>query len=305
MQNILHLNEKIIFEMKILILGGNGMVGHMLIKQLSKKFEVFSTLRNKNKFDSINFFENFLNKENCFFIDDINESEALEKIIDRLSPDIVINCIGVIKQREESQDLINMIKVNSLFPHILNTICYSKKIKLIHISTDCVFSGEKGNYSDSDYPTPIDRYGETKLLGEIKSNNALTIRTSFIGPEILNKKSLFEWIMSQKNSEIDGYTNAIYTGLTTLEFSKILINIIDNYLYLEGVWQISSSQISKFQLIKMINKKFELNIRINPNDSFKCNRSLDSMRFKEETTIKVSSWETMIEDLYNEIKEKN
>ncbi len=285
--------------MKLLILGGTGMVGHTLIKQLSAKYEIFSILRERTDLKSSKFFEQVLEKNRCIFIDDINQYNNLSGAIKKISPDIVINCIGVIKQRDDIENILNMIKINSLLPHILNDICHTNNIKLIHLSTDCVFSGNKGNYKESDNPDPTDKYGESKLLGEINEGTSLTIRTSFIGPELFNKKSLFEWIKSQKNTEIDGFENAIYSGLTTLTFAQVIENIIDKHQDLNGVWQISSDSISKFELIKMINQKFNLNIKINRNSSFQCNRSLNSSKFKKETAIKIPSWESIINDLYN------
>ena len=277
------------------------MVGHRLAKKLSNQYELFSLLRKRSDLDSNQFFEKVLPKNQCIFIDDINEYENLNNTVKKISPDIIINCIGVIKQRDKVENVLNMKRINSLLPHILNEICNKNKIKLIHLSTDCVFSGTKGNYQESDNPDPIDEYGESKLLGEIKKGNALTIRTSFIGPELFNKKSLFEWVKSQKNGEIDGFTNAIYSGLTTLAFSKIIENIIDKHQDLNGIWHISSDPISKFDLIEMINQKFNLKIKINRNSSFRCDRSLNSSKFQEETKIQIPSWKVMIDNLYKDM----
>ena len=287
--------------MKILILGGSGMVGHRLAKKLSNQYEIFSLLRKRPDLDSNQFFEKVLPKNQCIFIDDINEYENLNNTVKKISPDIIINCIGVIKQRDKVENVLNMRRINSLLPHVLNQICNKNKIKLIHLSTDCVFSGTKGNYQESDNPDPIDEYGKSKLLGEIKKGNALTIRTSFIGPELFNKKSLFEWVKSQKNGEIDGFENAIYSGLTTLAFSEIIENIIDKHQNLNGIWHISSNPISKFDLIEMINQKFNLKIKINRNSSFRCDRSLNSSKFQEETKIQIPSWRAMIDNLYKDM----
>lgn len=285
--------------MKILILGGSGMVGHNLVKTLSDKHEVFASLRKNQKFELTSFFKNIIEESNCIYIENINDYFNLNNIIKNLSPEIIINCIGVIKQRDSVNNLCYMIKINALLPHILNDICIKYKIKLIHLSTDCVFSGNKGDYKETDIPDPVDKYGQSKLLGEInEEGNALTIRTSFIGVELFNKKSLFEWIKSQKNGEIEGYDKAIYSGLTTNAFSRIINEIIDNHLNLSGLWQISSKPISKYDLIKMINDKFNLNIKINRNSSFQCNRSLNSSKFSKKTKILIPSWEKMINELY-------
>jgi dTDP-4-dehydrorhamnose reductase len=284
--------------MKILILGGSGMVGHRLIKNLKGKYEVCSILRQKKELELTDFFQNILEKDRCIFIDDINQYNKLSDVIEKISPNVLINCIGVIKQRGDAKNIINMININALLPHVLHEICLKNKIKLIQLSTDCVFSGNKGNYKESDIPDPIDKYGESKLLGEIVKGDALTIRTSFIGHELFNKKSLLEWIKSQKGGEIDGFENAIFSGLTTDAFANVIEQIIDKHQYLNGVWQISSNPISKFDLIELINKIFKLSIKINRNSSFQCDRSLNSSKFKNKTNIMISSWEEMIKDLY-------
>jgi dTDP-4-dehydrorhamnose reductase len=293
--------------MKVLILGGSGMVGHALIKNLSVKYEVFSILRQRKDLESTKFFKKILEKNKCIFLDDINQHKKLDEVVKKISPDILINCIGVIKQRGDVNNILNMIKINALLPHILNEICFKNKVKLIHLSTDCVFSGKKGYYKESDNPDPVDKYGASKLLGEIVEGDALTIRTSFIGPELFNKKSLFEWIKSQKDGEIDGFDKAIYSGLTTYAFAKVIEQIIDKHLQLNGIWQVSSDPISKFDLIVLINLIFKLNIKINRNSSFECDRSLNSSAFKNKTNILIPSWKEMINNLYegkNEVVKK-
>ena len=287
--------------MKILIIGSSGMVGNMLIQELSQKFKVATLFREKNSEKLLNFYKRYLSIEDVYNMDSINNVDSLKKNIDDIKPTVIINCVGVIKQRAESENLINMIKINSLLPHTLDQICTKKEIKLIHLSTDCVFSGIKGDYLETDKPDPIDYYGQTKLLGEIPFSNSLTIRTSFIGPELFNKKSLFEWILSQRGKEIEGYKNAIYTGLTTLEFARIITMILNNFIEIKGVVQISSSPITKYDLIKMISNTFDLNINIKPNYSFKCNRSLNCDEFYNKTKINVKSWNEMIIDLNEKI----
>jgi len=287
--------------MKILILGSSGMVGNMLVQELSLKFNIAILQREKSSEKLLNFYKRFLSIENVYQIDSINNVGLLKKNIDNIKPTVIINCVGVIKQRVESENLVNMININSLLPHILDQICAKREIKLIHLSTDCVFSGVKGDYLETDKPDPVDYYGQTKLLGEIPFSNALTIRTSFIGPELFNKKSLFEWILSQKGNEIEGYKNAIYSGLTTLEFARIMSIILYNFIELDGVVHISSSPITKYDLIKMINNTFDLNIDIKANYSFKCNRSLNCNEFYNKTKINVKSWNEMIIDLNEKI----
>jgi len=285
--------------MKVLIIGGSGMIGHMLIKELLNKYEIFSIFRNRSDQDLNQFFEKTLiPKDQCIIIDDIKEYKNLEYTVEKISPDVIVNCMGIVKQRDKAYDTLDMIHINLLFPHLLNKICDKNKIRLIHFSTDCVFSGTKGNYQESDNPDPIDEYGESKLLGEIRGENTLTIRSSFVGPELFNKKSLFEWVKQNKNKTITGYTNAIYSGFTTVAFSKLLDEIIKNHPDMNGLIHMSSDPISKFDLIHLLNKKFKFNINIIPDSTFICDRSLNSMAFRKKTNISIPSWTKMINELY-------
>ena len=288
--------------MRILILGASGEIGHITCKVLSKNHDVIGLMRNNNNLDEIKFFDKILPKSRVHFLDDFSDIDLLENEIEKINPTILVNCLGVVKHREECREGSGITKyINSDLPHLLSTICINRNIRFIHLSTDCVFSGKKGNYKESDIPDPLDYYGKSKMLGEVNTLGSLTLRTSFIGPSLFYKTGLFEWIRSQKNNTIDGYKNAIYSGLTTFEFASILNEIIEKYPHLDGLLHVSSDPINKFDLLSMINDKFELNININSNDSFNCNRSLDSTNFRTKTNIYIPLWKTMINDLYNQI----
>lgn len=287
--------------MKILILGGTGVLGHELVKQFSKKYEVFTTIRRKRILAISSIFKNIIDEDRFFFIDNIDQSDEINDTIKKLSPEILINCVGSIKQKidkDNVNDIKSMFRVNTNFPHTLSEICSQNNIKLIHFSTDCVFSGKKGNYKESDLADPTDDYGKSKMLGEITNGNHLTIRTSFIGPELYSKSSFFEWVISNKNNEINGFDKAIYSGFTTQAFAPILSEVIDEHKNLNGLLHISSNPISKFDLIKLIDKVFKLNIKINRNSSFQCDRSLNSLKFRNKTKITIPSWNDMIKNLY-------
>ena len=286
--------------MKILILGSTGEIGHMACKVLSKNHDVSTLMRNNDKLNDVKFFEKILAEPYCNFIEHFNDFDLVKSKIKKINPDILINCIGIVKHRKEcKKDIPETAYINSDFPHLLAETCIDSNIKFIHLSTDCVFSGGKGNYNESDIPDPTDYYGESKMLGEVNIPNALTLRTSFIGPALFHKTGLFEWTKQQKNKTINGYKNAIYSGLTTIAFSKILNQIIEDFPQLEGLFHISSEPISKFDLIHLLNKKFQLNININPDSTFTCDRSLDSTAFRKKTNISIPSWEKMIDELYH------
>jgi len=286
--------------MKILILGASGEIGHTACKILSKNHDISALMRNNNKLSNVQFFEKVLAEKHCHFIENFNDFDIVTTKIKKINPNILINCLGIVKHRKKCKEgIAETAYINSDLPHLLAQICIDNHIKFIHLSTDCVFSGEKGNYKESDSPDPTDYYGKSKMLGEINIPYALTLRTSFIGPALFHKTGLFEWVKQQKNETINGYTNAIYSGLTTIAFSKILNQIIQSHPNLDGLFNISSDPISKFELIKLLNKKFQLNININPDNTFVCNRSLNSTAFRKKTNISIPSWEKMIDELYH------
>ena len=284
--------------MRILVLGGSGELGHMMCKIFSQDFDVFTLLRKNNDLNSVNFFTNILPESKCIFIDDIKDIKNVDAILRKIQPNIVINCIGVVKHRDfcKEGDLDTKI-INSILPHEILKLCTDRDIKLIHFSTDCVFSGNQGNYLESDIVDPIDFYGQSKLDGEINTPNSLTIRSSFIGPALFFKTGLFEWIKSKKGMSIHGFNKAIYSGFTTIAFSKILVQIVRDFPDLSGIYHISSDPISKFELINLINDKFKLNINVKLDESFLCDRSLNSDRFREKTKISIPSWDEMIDEL--------
>lgn len=289
-------------KLKILILGISGMLGHTLFKQFNKNsdFSIYGTLRNIDFLTT----KEFLQSSSSFIYSGISTDkiEDINNLISCLKPNIIINCIGIIKQLPTAKDPVPSIKINALFPHQLAQICQKYHSKLIYLSTDCVFSGIKGNYTEDDNPDPIDLYGRTKLLGEVTDNNCLTLRTSIIGRELNSQNSLVEWFLSQKGKTVNGYDKAIYTGLTTQALAHLIEKIILEYPDLQGLWHVSSDSITKYQLLNMINKAFQLGITINRDEDFVCDRSLNSDRFRKHTGYSPPSWETMISELATQVK---
>jgi dTDP-4-dehydrorhamnose reductase len=243
--------------MSILIIGSTGMLGNTLKKYLTKINIDFKTLDRKD-----------LDLSKCGF--DI----VKEKII-QSGCNVVVNCAGIVKQRKNTSTA-DFIHVNSLIPHWISDICEKQDMKMIHITTDCVFDGKIGDYKESDVHSVYDDYGRSKSMGEPK--NCTVIRTSIIGEEEENKLSLLEWVKSNKGNEIDGYKNHLWNGLTCLQLSKLMKYIIDNDLYWNGVKHIFSNQVNKYDLVKMINEIYELDIKIHPtNGSTLVNRTLDTV----------------------------
>ena len=280
---------------KILILGISGMLGHTLFQYFlqNSAFITYGTLRNNQPISS----KNALIESSIYPNIDANSIDEIETLITTLKPDIIINCIGIIKQLPTAKDPIPSITINALFPHQLAQLCQKYNAKLIHISTDCVFSGLKGNYTEQDNPDPIDLYGRTKLLGEVTHNNSLTLRTSIIGRELNSQNSLVEWFLSQKGKIVKGYDRAIYTGFTTPVLAQIIEKIILEHPTLTGLWHVSSDPITKYQLLNIINQAFNLGITIEKDESFVCDRSLNSQKWRSLTGYSPPTWEEMINSL--------
>lgn len=282
--------------MNILIIGANGMIGHYLFDYLSlkKKYEIYGFVRNKNLFKEK---KRLLNLKNVFEVE-ILRNNNLKKIIFNLKPKIIINCTGIVKQNPLIDNIPLSIELNSIFPHNLNLICKEIGCRLIQLSTDCVYSGMKGDYKESDLPDSNDFYGRSKLLGELNDKNCLTIRTSFIGHELVNNWGLLSWFLSQKN-RVKGFKNVIYSGLTTLEISKVINNFVITNNSLNGLYHISSSPIDKFSLLQIINQAYGKNLSIDADYLEKSDKSLNSLKFQNETGYKPIEWKDAIRDLKN------
>tara|TARA_B100000242_G_scaffold3345_1_gene1993 strand:+ start:10352 stop:11203 length:852 start_codon:yes stop_codon:yes gene_type:complete len=278
--------------LRVAIIGVSGMLGSTLLRSLSQKENLMligtsrrDKLKIHKKINYIHLQGMNLESEKDFF-----EALKLEK------PNVIINCAGIIKQKNYSEDHLKTLQINSLFPHELNKFCKKEKIRLIQISTDCVFSGAKGNYNEEDISDAKDLYGKSKYLGEINDDHALTIRTSIIGHEVNSNHSLLEWFLSQ-NDEIEGFTQAIFSGLTTLELSEVIYRILKDFTNLCGIYHISSTPISKYDLLNLVKKIYKKDIKINSSKKIKIDRSLNSKKFQKKTGIKVSDWETMIKSM--------
>lgn len=289
---------------KIIILGASGMLGHKVFEILSKytEFDVYGTVTSKSSFNGylpINFESKII--ENIY----ADKIETIENLIQLNNPDIVINCIGIIKQNKESRDTINSININALFPQLVADLCEKNNIRFITVATDCVFDGQKGNYKDDDLPTCHDVYGMTKFLGEVKDKkNTLTLRTSIIGHELNSSLSLLDWFLSQENL-VKGYTKAVFSGFTTFEFSKLLAEKIIPTEDLNGLYQISVNPISKYDLLKIVAEVYKKNIKLEPSDKIKIDRSLNSDILKKKIGYVPPKWEKLVMEMYNNFQESN
>lgn len=270
---------------KIIILGANGMAGHVLVKGLQEKFSGFTVIGVARNSSVIN----------PTVILDVTNFGLLKDLIEAESPDIIINCVGLLNETAENNP-DQAILVNSYLPHYLEALTKNTKTKIIHISTDCVFSGKEGSYLESSIKNGIGYYSQSKSLGEVINSKDLTFRTSIIGPE-LNKNGigLLHWIANQKN-EVYGFEKAFWTGVTTLELLYAVNQAISEDL--TGLYHLVFDQkISKFELLNIINKEFSLNLIVIPNDKYLVDKSLTNTR--KDFAFKVNSYELMIKQMHS------
>ncbi|MDQ2697034.1 MAG: SDR family oxidoreductase [Pseudomonadota bacterium] len=287
--------------MRILILGGDGMLGHQLLRQFHRNHEVRVTLRQ----DAWTYADyGLFHPDNACFGVDVRSTERLAEVFAEFRPEAVINAVGIIKQRSIAKESIPSLEINALLPHRLAVLCRMGAARLIHLSTDCVFSGSKGGYTVEDIADAIDLYGRTKFLGEVHDDHCVTLRTSIIGLELARKKSLIEWYLAQQGT-IKGFVRAIYTGLTTMEMARIIENVLTRHTDLSGVWQVASQPISKYDLLCRLTGKLQRNdIRIIPDEQFVCDRSLDGTRFAQRTGYIAPDWDAMLDELADRIRQR-
>jgi dTDP-4-dehydrorhamnose reductase len=282
--------------MKILVLGGDGMLGHQLLRSLSPNHLVKVTLRQ----DSSSYVKYGLFTElNSYFGVDVRCFEKLIDVVADFQPEAVVNSVGIVKHRSEAKESIPSLEINSLLPHRLAALCKAVSARLVHLSTDCVFSGKKGHYVEEDASDAEDLYGRTKFLGEVHDSHCVTLRTSIIGRELARKKSLLEWFLAQHGT-VHGFTNAIFSGFTTLEMSRIIEMLLLQYPNAHGIYHVSSESINKCDLLSLFRGSFRKSIEIIPDESFFCDRSLDSSRFRKEFSYQPPSWFDMVAELAQE-----
>ena len=280
--------------MRVLILGASGMLGHKLWQVCRNRFETWATVRSSyQEYARFNLFE----PERLLGGVDASDFYTVVGAFEAVQPTVVINAIGIIKQLPAGKDPIASLSVNSLLPHRLAKLCEATSARLIHISTDCVFSGRKGMYTEEDVPDPLDLYDWSKLLGEVGGPNCLSLRTSFIGREMETTHGIVEWFLSNRGGCVRGYTNAIFSGFPTLILADIIANVIERHPDLSGVYHVSSDAISKYQLLYLLRDAYQVPIEIEHYPDVTVDRSLDSSRFRATTRYFPPPWPEMVEKL--------
>lgn len=285
--------------MRIIILGGSGLIGHKLWQLLPSRFdEVYTTLRRpKQEFAKFGLY----NSSKVIGNVDILDFDKLEGILQAVDPDVIINCIGITKRKELIQDPFHAISVNSLYPHKLAQWVRRHQRRMIHFSTDCVFNGAEGNYTEDSLTTAEDTYGRTKALGEVRYPNTLTIRSSFIGRELEGKTELLEWFLAQRGPKVRGFTQAYYSGVSTIFMTRVVGDIIQNHPELSGLYQLATPEpIAKYDLLTIANRAFNKNVELVPDDSFVNINTLNGDRLRAILGYSAPSWEQMLSELAQE-----
>ena len=283
-----------ISKKNILLLGSDGMIGHQILLGLQKE-----NLKINAHFKKKRSNQKFLKSDNTKFHFIEISAANIHNFLESVNPDVIINAVGITIRKLDKHSLEQIIFSNSLLPNILSSWSEKNNCRLLHFSTDCVFSGKRGKYLEDDITDALDVYGKTKSLGEVKSNNCLTLRSSMIGFELNNKTELLEWIFKNHGKTINGFSNVIYSGITTSLMSRIVVKILNDHPNLNGIYNISSMPISKFNLLKKINTIFDLNIEIKSIKSRAIDKSLVYNNFFNKTGIEIPDWDSML----NELKE--
>jgi dTDP-4-dehydrorhamnose reductase len=273
----------------VLVLGGTGMLGHKMFQTLGRRFaETWCAIRRPLTDPALARID-ILRSEKVLHAD-AADFPSLERILLDRRPDVIVNCVGVVKQRAEATAPVPSILINSLLPHRLLEACGRWHGRLIHISTDCVFSGHRGGYLETDVPDAEDLYGRTKALGEVQRANALTLRTSIIGRELFHFRSLLEWFLSQSGGRVRGFRRAQFSGVTTNLLSEVVADIIANRPDLGGLYQVTGPMISKFDLLTVLRDAYRLDVEIVSDDDFVCDRSMNGEKFRQATGFRCPAW---------------
>jgi dTDP-4-dehydrorhamnose reductase len=305
---------KLLTLMEILILGGAGMLGHKLFQRLRTSHpDTACTIRGTVASSALSHIDLF---QHGGVIEgmDASDTSALQNLLAQEKPCVVINCIGVVKQRAAAKQPIPSIEINALLPHRLAESCRRIGARLIHFSTDCVFSGRRGNYTEEDISDAEDLYGRAKYLGEVACGGALTLRTSIIGHELARDESLLEWFLSESRlrnaterplghhdyEPVHGFTRAIYSGVTTNYLARVVEELVPEHPDLSGLYQVAAQPISKFDLLRLLRDAYRLDIEITPDSSLFCDRSMKGDKFARATGLITPTWSELIDELAND-----
>lgn len=279
--------------MRILILGVSGMVGHMAYRILSARHDTLGTCR--GRYADHPALPRVLPPERCLDQVDATDAPRLREAIRAARPDVLLNCVGLTPHKAGPGDTQALVRLNGSLPHELAAEVEAWGGRLIQVSTDCVFSGRKGGYAPSDPPDPVDAYGRSKVLGEVVRGPHLTLRTSVVGRQLAGAEGLFEWFLSRRGGVVRGFVHAIYSGLTTRAFASLLVRLLDRHPSLAGLYHVASAPISKYDLLTGLARRLRLATEVVPDESVRCDRSLDGSAFSRATGLTAPGWGEMLD----------
>jgi dTDP-4-dehydrorhamnose reductase len=280
---------------RVLVLGGTGMLGHVLWSECLRRFDALATVRSAAIPERA---EAVLDPERTLTGVRVEDEGSVAEALERAAPEVVVNCIGLVKQRPEADDAAALVRANALFPHQLRAACAERGARLIQISTDCVFAGDRGGYTEDDRPDPADLYGRSKLAGEPCGDRVLTLRTSMLGRELGRASGLLEWFLSVRG-EASGYPRAVFSGPTTPVLARLIGDLIERHPELDGIWHVGAEPISKFDLLTLVRDAFGLEVTLVPDPSVEVDRSLDGSRLRAATGWEAPGWYEMVDELAN------
>ncbi|MBX9574764.1 MAG: SDR family oxidoreductase [Caulobacteraceae bacterium] len=273
-----------------LVLGATGMLGSACLKIFAADGStVFGTVRS---FGALDLFPDAV-RPNLIVGVDAADMDSVAHAFEVSRPDVVVNCIGMVKQLAQSKDPLVALPLNALFPHRLMRLCGATGARLVHVSTDCVFTGDAGLYSESDRPDADDLYGVSKRLGEVDALHAITLRTSIIGHELTGSRSLIDWFLSQQGP-VNGFTKAVFSGLPTVELAAVIRDHVVPRPELHGLYHVSAQPIDKFTLLTLVAEAYGKTVEIVPSESLVIDRSLNSDRFRTATGWSPAPWPELV-----------
>lgn len=283
---------------RILVLGVTGMLGSAVFRVFAADtaHETWGTLRNASAL------RHFAQESHARVLCgvDVLDQDALTAVMTRVRPEVVINCVGLIKQLPDAEDPLTALPINAMLPHRLARLCKLAGARLIHISTDCVFSGRQGMYLESDPSDAEDLYGKSKYIGELHDvSHAITLRTSIIGHEMNTNHALVDWFLSQEGS-VKGFTKATFSGLPTVELARVIKEFVIPHPQLYGLYHVAADPINKFRLLNLVAAQYGKQIEIKPDDALSINRSLDGSRFREATGYVAPDWPELVQRMYQQ-----
>jgi dTDP-4-dehydrorhamnose reductase len=276
---------------RVLVLGVSGMLGNAVLRLFAQS-EIYSVVGSARSAGVLRLLPPELCKHVIYGVDAEN-TDSLTRLFALARPDVVINCVGLVKQIVEADDPLAAIPINALLPHRLARLCDVAGARLIHISTDCVFSGTRGMYREQDLPDAQDLYGRSKYLGEVDYPHAVTLRTSIIGHELSSAHGLVGWFLAQQGP-VRGFTRAIFSGLPTVELARVMRDFVVPNTDLRGLYHVSAEPINKFELLRLVAKAYGKSIAITPDDKLVIDRSLDSSHFREITGYQPAAWPELV-----------